>query len=175
MIDSSLIIDIDRSWLYFLKEALQDSDFPYVHQSRQERFSDGTEFDQGKDFFILHPIFSWTPSFDEGADSLRADVRVGVVCSQKPGDVLVAHTQAFAMQQLIEQALFGPERLLVGQSMGDTRLYSIPLRSFNENGEPLELIASDGIQYERATWNDISREEELTRIWALDISVLVTP
>ena len=164
---ASDVLNADRSWLYHLSQALNVAGVECIYQAKQERFASGKEFDLGVDFAIASPANQW--SFDEETRQVALTFRVGVVTSQEPGQVLAAHTRIFGLQTVIEQALFGSDRLIVGAG-GKT--YSVPLRVFDADGQPTGILPR-GIDYQRAEWIDQSPEWENTRFWGMEISASV--
>lgn len=166
------ILEVDRSWLYHMSTVLDEAGIPYIYQARQERFPDNTEFTLSEDFVIVSPINEWTPDQDDGVDILEAKIRVGVVTSQEPGAVLTAHTRNLETQQVIENALFGPERFLSGYATGAKR-FAMNLYTFDENGTPT-LKRANALEYGRGVWTDKSPEFENTRVWTIQTIVTVT-
>jgi hypothetical protein len=174
VIDTALILDINRSWLYFLAQALTTAGIDFIHQTNQLRVDDNGQAIIEADYVIASPANQWRVSPDT-PETIELNFRIGVLTRQEPGEILTAHYRNLEIQQSVQQALFAPERLLTGYSMGGDRTYAVPLRQFNPSGDPAAMLDSFGIQYGGGnTWNDETPEGIDPQFWVVEIPVTVT-
>ncbi len=171
MMNRDLIKHANQSWLKFFSDALADKGLNILYQTSDLTDDKGNLIESSGGHVILSPVDEWRCK----ADELQLNFRIAVITNQIPSDVLVAHYKNLDAQLLIEQALFGSDRLLTGVGMGDEVNYAIPLSQFNESGDPVEELAKAGIQYQGGNiWRDSSREGSSVNSWFVEIPTTVT-
>lgn len=166
-----LIKHANQSWLKFCTDALVDKGLNIIYQACDLTDDKGNLIESAGGHVILSPVNEWKVT----ATELQLNFRIAVVTNQIPSDILVAHYKNLDAQLLIEQALFGSDRLLTGVGMGDEVNYAIPLSRFNESGDPVEVLAEAGIQYQGGNiWRDSSGKVATINSWFVEIPTTVT-
>jgi hypothetical protein len=174
MIDSTLFVNINRSWLYFLSQAFAAAGIDFIYQTNQLRTNDAGQVELASDLVIASPANQWRISVDT-PDTIEMNFRIGVLTKQDPGEVLVAHYRNQEIQAVIQQALFAPERSLDGYSIGGSRTYAVPLRQFNSSGDPSSMLDEFGIRYDGGNiWNDQTPDGSDPQLWVLEIPITVS-
>lgn len=166
MISGQDIKDINLSWLHHFSQAL-DGQVEYIYQTCDLRTGSSSELSMADEFVILSPMTSWGQS-DDGL-GLTVIFQLAVIVRQAPGERLKAFSRIVDIQMIVEQALYGSERLLV-TSM-DAPEYAIPFLAFSEDGDPVGEINPEGLQYLRGTWLDRTPDGELVQSWTTSLTV----
>lgn len=163
------IVNINLSWLSYMSQALDTAGIKYIYQTCDLRAPAGDVLEDLPEFVILSPLNQWGVTAD--GMGVMANLRLAVVVDQNPGDILKAFSRNLAIQMVIEQALYGSERLLE-TSMG-AQEFAIPLHAFDDNGDPTAQLDAEGIRYERGLWNDGTPDAELRQAWTTSLQASI--
>ncbi len=168
MINGTAINNINLSWLHHMTEALKEAGIDYIFQTCDVRIG-ADQLPDKDDFVILSPLSRWGGTPD--GLGLNVTLQIAVVAKQGPGEPLKAFTRIIDIQMIIEQALYGSERLLV-DSMGDQE-FAIPFLSFDEDGNPQEVLDDEGLKYTRGDWVDRTPDGQVLQSWTTEINASI--
>lgn len=173
MLDPMLIQETTRSWLYFLSEALSDSDINIKYQMLDIRTESGEVLENISECIVLSPAHEWRIS-SALPDSIELLFSINIIVSVPAGRTMQAYYRSLELQNLIQVALFSSERYLTGTSQGALR-YALPLLAFRDTGEVDSTVDVYGIQYESGhTWKRFPETINNICSWNINIPVTVT-